>query len=429
MGIPSIFKPERPSQSAKQSSSRNSSAHKKHSGHKDSAPHKSSSSSHKHSPKPGNTSSSTSSETNKSHSKKGDSSKSSLVPVPEVPYVHITAATDGAEEVYRRAEEKANDPTSLIVAVVMPEDEGPLMSRVVKAPRTAKRATMYVTTPWSLQGWIRSLVQERFTTFFIFVSPAVQKLAYDIPEVFKDVQIIPCGNSSFRQQDQQEQLQLRIDSSSKYCGKPSYLWEQITSPDDPCAITHRRGCYFDISTCMPKEIEEHFGEPKMMPGLSEDDLAKIQRKLFTVEPDATSVPRPSEQPTSTGGSWFEKWKSVLASVMFAKGFYSHFAGVFWCSGTGIYVKGPLGLAIGAHTFTAGGALFSASAGAGLMAAAGIMYFIPWDRVFSYLKAQLWRIWEKICQIADWIREKLKTLASTVMDKVYPKSHKAGAWHV
>ena len=103
--------------------------------------------------------------------------------------------------------------------------------------------------------------------------------------------------------------------------------------------------------------------------------------------------------------------------MFAGGCYAGFAGAFWCSGTGIYVKGPLGFAIGAHTYTAGGAALAFGAAPALMAATGAEYFIPKDTDFSYLKAQLRGIWDKICQVADWVREKLGTLVSTVMHQV------------
>ncbi|KAF5679868.1 hypothetical protein FDENT_8582 [Fusarium denticulatum] len=91
---------------------------------------------------------------------------------------------------------------------------------------------------------------------------------------------------------------------------------------------------------------------------------------------------------------------------------------FWMSAGGIAVKGPFGLSMAAGYATAGGFGAVGAAGVGsAVAACGMVYFIPWDRVWDILRAKLWQIWDKIWEVLVWIKDKLAELASTVLTKV------------
>ncbi|EXJ69599.1 uncharacterized protein A1O5_07635 [Cladophialophora psammophila CBS 110553] len=36
------------------------------------------------------------------------------------------------------------------------------------------------------------------------------------------------------------------------------------------------------------------------------------------------------------------------------------------------------------------------------AAAVVVYFVPWEKVFEYVKRTLWKIWDYICEVLTWI---------------------------
>jgi hypothetical protein len=177
--------------------------------------------------------------------------------------------------------------------------------------------------------------------------------------------------------------------------------------------------------------------PPMVSTMSSEKLAEVKEDLRLLHDDLASGPpgpnAPNPRPVSAGAagpassstdgpeieSWFQRWKLLLAGIVGAGTGAAVAGGFMWCSAGGIFVKGPLGisLAAGYFSFAAGGGVCLAAAGAGLTAGT-VFYFVPWGKVFEYVRLQLWQIWDHICDIFTRIWEKIKSLASTVMSMIF-----------
>ena len=59
---------------------------------------------------------------------------------------------------------------------------------------------------------------------------------------------------------------------------------------------------------------------------------------------------------------------------------------------------------------------AASLAAGV-AAAGIVYFIPWEYLFEVLKKFMGSLWDRICVFAKMVLEKLRQIASSAVSFV------------
>lgn len=123
--------------------------------------------------------------------------------------------------------------------------------------------------------------------------------------------------------------------------------------------------------------------------------------------------------------WLTHWKAILGtavSAMAAAGFSGTY-GFFWYSSSGLLIKGPFGLSLAlGHTTSVltGGALLTAAKAAAataghaapLFVAAALVYYIPKDTVFDFLKKIFRKIWDAICDVAAWLWEKVKDISAS-----------------
>ncbi|KAF4986858.1 hypothetical protein FDECE_15740 [Fusarium decemcellulare] len=327
-------------------------------------------------------------------------------------------------------EVKATDgnPGSLIFAVVASDQKKPMKKLLEEKKRRGKiQSTVVVTTQKHLQDLVDTTVNAQYKTLHLFVSPAVNQMTYNVEGAVTRVFITPCGANG-------RPDALRIGSSSTYCGVKSYPWDQRTDPKQlKKQLVHNPGCVFDLSDDLD-EAKRLLGNPVMSLDLSEEEKDDIRRqfdgfhndlirgppepkvgKHRRVSSDSEGPPAPSADGT---GTWFQRWKGLLATIVAAGAGVAGMAGAFWISAGGIIVKGPLGFCMAAGYFNAAGigTAFAAGGTAGIVAY-GAIYFIPWDRLWNLLKQKLWSVWEYIRDTICWIWSKLKQLAGTVLSKV------------
>jgi len=287
-----------------------------------------------------------------------------------------------------------------------------------------------VSTPENLQKVIDSKIQKGCKTLQLLVSTTVRTISYCISKVVKDVHVIPCSSNG-------RPDALRIGSLSTYCGIKTYAWDRRPEGDlrmGGYQITHEEGCHWDISD--DKEAMRLLCEPVVASDLKEEELANIRNhaakfrdevmrgpgsasgKAMPVSSSAAPSTPPCTDDSSGTESWFSKCKAFLAIVLGAGAGIAGVGGAFWCGAGGFFIKGPLGFSLSAGYFSgaaAGGACITG--GGTFIAAAAAVYFIPWEKVFDYAKWLLFRIWDCIRDVFEWIWEKVETLASTAISMV------------
>ncbi|VTT60285.1 unnamed protein product [Fusarium fujikuroi] len=281
-------------------------------------------------------------------------------------------------------------------------------------------SSVVVTTQDQLQDHLGSAMtnsvaaKKAFKTLYLLVSSTVAELTYNIEGFVDKVFIRPCGAGG-------RPDALRIGSSSTYCGVKTFNWDARPSQlqQSNKELTHLNGCNFDLSDCSQEDLQI-LQQPRESPDLSpEDKYNTMQRVQEMRDIEVSEKARNSSSSCADGTeAWFQKWKSFLATVMAAGAGAAGMTSGFWMSAGGISVKGPFGLYMAAGYATVGGFGAVGAAGVGsAVAAYGMVYFIPWDRVWDLLRAKLWQIWDKIWEVLVWIKDKLAELASTVLTKV------------
>ncbi|SPJ71338.1 uncharacterized protein FTOL_01066 [Fusarium torulosum] len=313
------------------------------------------------------------------------------------------------------------NPSTLVLALVVP-DQRKAMKKLIddKVKKRKIRSTVVVTTQDQLQDHLGSAMtnstsaKKAFKTLYLLVSSTIAQLTYNIEGFVDQVFVRPCGASG-------RPDALRIGSSSTYCGFRTYAWHHRPSQlqQSNKSLTHLEGCNFDISDCSDEAIRL-LQQPKEVVDLSQDEQYDVMKRFQDLKHTEVSENARDSSGSSADGTetWFQKWKSFLATVMAAGAGAAGMASGFWMSAGGIMVKGPYGLYFAAGYATVGG--FGAVGAAGIgsaVAAYGMVYFIPWDRVWDLLRAKLWQIWDKIWEVLVWIKDKLAGLASTVLTKV------------
>lgn len=277
-----------------------------------------------------------------------------------------------------------------------------------------------VTTQDQLQDHLGSAMtnsvaaKKAFKTLYLLVSSTVAELTYNIEGFVDKVFIRPCGAGG-------RPDALRIGSSSTYCGFKTFKWDARPSQLQQSykELTHLEGCNFDLSDCSQEDLQI-LQQPRESPGLSPEDKYNTMQRVQEIRDIEVSEKAKNSSGSSADGTeaWFQKWKSFLATVMAAGAGAAGMTSGFWMSAGGISVKGPFGLYMAAGYATVGGFGAAGAAGVGsAVAAYGMVYFIPWDRVWDLLRAKLWQIWDKIWEVLIWIKDKLAELASTVLTKV------------
>ncbi|KAF4502604.1 hypothetical protein FAGAP_1190 [Fusarium agapanthi] len=313
------------------------------------------------------------------------------------------------------------NPSTLVLALVAPEQRKAMRKLIDDKIKKKKiRSSIVVTTQGQLQDHLGSAMsnslgnKKAFKTLHLLVSSTVAELTYNIESFVDKVFIRPCGAGG-------RPDALRIGTSSTYCGFKTFKWDARPSQlqQSNKELTHLEGCNFDLSDCSQEDLRS-LQQPREAPDLSHDDKYNTMQRVQELKDIEVSENARNSSSSCADGTetWFQKWKSFLATVMAAGAGAAGMTSGFWMSAGGITVKGPYGLYMAAGYATVGGFGAVGAAGVGsAVAAYGMVYFIPWDRVWDLLRAKLWQIWDKIWEVLVWIKDKLAELASTVLTKV------------
>ncbi|KAM3451008.1 hypothetical protein MY3296_005651 [Beauveria thailandica] len=261
----------------------------------------------------------------------------------------------------------------------------------------------------------------------IIVSYAIDMVTYKIPATIKTVKVDACQGSP-------PAYKLNIGLKSTYCEVYTFNWfHQGNKLLDKRSLEHSPKCYFDCNENMdqvrallsppthpipvPTAIEVA-GMKDMFVDLTKECMEQESKKRNDTHKVSPGVVGSSSPQTDGAETWFNKWNTVLATVI---GIGSGIAGVFatgWVTAAGVYIKGPCGLAISAGYFH--GAVVSGAVLTGVgtgIAVPGMVYLIPWGRVFEMLRHTLASIWGHVCQALSWVWDKMTELASTVIQEI------------
>ncbi|KAF4456707.1 hypothetical protein F53441_1263 [Fusarium austroafricanum] len=353
-----------------------------------------------------------SSSSHKHSSKDSNKSNTKLIKAPEPDIYHREN-----KSLWKDVKKTQGNPSTLILAVVAPEQRKPMKKIIDEKIKKKKiRSSVIVTTQEQLQEHLHSstavVVKKPFTTLHLFVSSTVAHLTYHIGKFVDQVFVKPC-----RPEGRQDALQIGTDST--YCDFQSYAWDWRSSDIQLKQLMHHEGCMFDTRT-IRDEAFKLLNQPRMHPDLSDDAKTNIIHQFEALGNERVSPSTREDSSTSANGTdtWFQKWKTLLATVIAAGAGGAGMAGGFWMSAGGIMVKGPWGLSVAAGyaTVACGGTAIIAGAGSAIVGF-GAVYFIPWDRVWKIFRAKLWNIWDMIWETLVWIKDKLVQLARTVMSNV------------
>ncbi|EXL98318.1 hypothetical protein ACKRZS_011837 [Fusarium odoratissimum] len=361
-------------------------------------------------------SSSSSSSSHKRSSKATSKPSNSVVKASEQDIYHQENAF-----LWQDVKSTEGNPSALVLALVAPEQRKAMKKLIDDKVKKKKiRSSVIVTTQDQLQEHLGSAMtnsiasKKAFKTLHLLVSSTVAQLTYNIEGFVDQVFIRPCGAGG-------RPDALRIGSSSTYCGFKTYAWDArpYHLQQSNKELTHLEGCNFDISDCSQEAIRL-LQQPREAGDLSHDEKYNVMQKFQELRDTEVSenARDPSNSCADGTETWFQKWKGLLATVMAAGAGAAGMASGFWMSAGGVMVKGPYGLYLAAGYATVGGFGAVGAAGTGsAVAAYGMVYFIPWDRVWDLLREKLWQIWDKIWEVLVWIKDKLAELASTVLTKV------------
>ncbi|KAF5989465.1 hypothetical protein FBULB1_893 [Fusarium bulbicola] len=361
-------------------------------------------------------SSSSSSSSPKHSSKSASKHSNSLVKASEQDIYHQENTS-----LWQDVKATEGNSSTLVLALVAPEQRKAMRKLIdAKAKKKKIRSSVVVTTQDQLQEHLgnamtNSIVAKKaLKTLHLLVSSTVAELTYNIEGFVDKVFIRPCGAGG-------RPDALRIGTSSTYCGFKAFKWDARPSQlqQSNKELTHLEGCNFDLSDC-PQEDLQFLQQPRESPDLSRVDKHNVMQRVQELRDIEVSENARNSSSSCADGTeaWFQKWKSFLATVMAAGAGAAGMTSGFWMSAGGIAIKGPCGLYMAAGYATVGGFGAIGAAGVGsAVAAYGMVYFIPWDRVWDLLRAKLWQIWDKIWDVLVWIKDKLAELASTLLTKV------------
>jgi hypothetical protein len=276
---------------------------------------------------------------------------------------------------------------------------------------------------YSQESQTKSIIPE---TLFIVVSRSIKEIAYSISNRIKEVTIMQSNPT----QDANDRYSLCINKSSTYCNIETWRWDNRDNWRDR-HITHEGGMYWDLSSLSREGLDFNNSIiSAMTPEMSEQVQKNFQGFVEEDDGDQSSggsTSRGPSAPTHTDKkvSWFERWLKLISGVVGAavgvKAAVASFS-FCWFNAGGFFVRGSLGLYLSGGYFNmgalGGACLGSAAVGLGTAIAAGAaIYYIPWGKIWDFVKRILKAVWNKIKEAAFWIWEKLKTLVSDVASKL------------
>jgi hypothetical protein len=233
----------------------------------------------------------------------------------------------------------------------------------------------------------------KYKTLYLLVGPTITSIYYNILDPIVRVFVQPCRDTSDR-----EANQLRIDARSTFRGIKSYEWFHNPTNESGRGprheLTHTDGCFIDVS--------EQIGNPESLyanlrlnassnngPLTIEEKAERENEFLEGCRDFMSEFGEEGRGPSANNGeanSWLGRWGGLLAMLL---GGVAGSAGAFWCSSGGIFVKGPWGFYVAAGYFnlaSVGGVV--CAGGVASLAVGGLVYFIPWAKVFEWTASKL-----------------------------------------
>lgn len=216
---------------------------------------------------------------------------------------------------------------------------------------------------------------------------------------------------------------LCVNNSSKYCGIEALQWEYRENHMKR-KLSHGEGIFFDtthlpgqgmaispgLAYAMTSEISNEIEEK--FKGFVEDDEEHEASGGFT-----------SRRPSASAGTdkkvrWLDRYLGLISSIVGgAVGVTTGVGAAFWWfNAGGVFIKGPLGLYLSGGYFSVGtvGVISVAGLAAGVatgLAAGAAVYYIPWFKVWDFVKKVLGAVWKKIKKYAGMIWDKLRKLVA------------------
>ncbi|CZR59479.1 uncharacterized protein PAC_09371 [Phialocephala subalpina] len=250
-------------------------------------------------------------------------------------------------------------------------------------------------TKHGLQHEIDSISGSLFkskTKLILVVSPYVATIRFDVPTRFTDLTIIRCP------EDEGSTNYLSINPRSTYCNIPIPRWDM-------------REIYLD------RELKLGLGV-----GLVADFMGSTSSFSSGYRDE---IKRQTEQLQNPKGSWKERksWVAGLLGLISggSVGLYTCVNMTSW--GVSLKCAGwQLGIKYASTTATLNVAGISVLAGgaAGVTVAA-LVYFVPWDSLFQWLKNTLSGIW-------DWLLDKFRQFSEAVKTWIHKRSKRRDRDH-
>ncbi|KAL8359088.1 hypothetical protein RB601_008074 [Gaeumannomyces tritici] len=324
------------------------------------------------------------------------------------------AEDEELDVVWQAVRRECGSTESIILAVVTSEKTKPVSQMIRQKQANGEiKAKVVVTTPESLQNVITSTLTKSYNKLFLLAAPAVDTITYKVSSVVSSVHVAPCQPTTRGDV-------LRIGSRSTYCGERAYAWHMRSEKLSRYKIEHAEGCFFELSDDLDEAVRL-VDMPGSAPDLTDAELADIKSMLVELHHnnDNAASPTAADTPVSTppsstptpGRRWWDEWKRVVvACVCGAAGAVSAAGAFIWFSAGGVFLKGPMGFEVAVRWLSMGGAVGGCAVAAGVgLAAGGMVYFVPWEKVLAGLKRLLRRVWETIKGAVSWVRRKIEEM--------------------
>ncbi|KAL4781748.1 hypothetical protein BJX76DRAFT_359605 [Aspergillus varians] len=239
----------------------------------------------------------------------------------------------------------------------------------------------------------------------LLVSPYVASISFDISSSFHMVTIYRCGNISRKIKAIKAEDHLLIDDASTFCNVMLRKWE-----DRPKRLRNRQisllaGAYLCLNLDRPNI------NPDML-SLSNDDKAKLAYTMSRLDMSVTDEP-----------SFWDQWKGVIATLLGATAGVMKFDSGIKITGAGIYCSHWFGVKLFGGYLSTSAYISAAVPAVGLaLGTVAAVYFIPWDKLWTFFQRLVGKVWDTLGQIWEWVKEKLSSVSRVMEDLPPPPAY-------
>ena len=265
---------------------------------------------------------------------------------------------------------------------------------MLTANASSRRSLVLVTTSDWLQETIEEVHDLQKHSSMILASTDVSTISFSVGSRIDTLTILRCrrGRGGTRGG------QLLITGSSEFHSARIDQWQN----------RHRRGRRLIIGKGVGIWIDSADNDRWSASNLSAKAREKVRRKLDRM------------RNTEMEGSWWEKWRGYVASILGVAVTGSKLTAGLKASASGMFVNFQVA-GLGAFQFGKAGAgmvTLGTAAGPAVLHVVGVaaaVYFIPWEGVLTSLKGILWSIWDWFTSLWDkftnWVKSTVGGRAS------------------